>query len=113
MNTPNLKQYAKILKKKLAYDAILKDIQPAALKELKKQPENRAIVSDVEFHITFKNAKQYPESVTEQINQIREDAVNSGKVKTLVTTTFDAQIPKSVKENVLAQVTDYKKHFSL
>lgn len=113
MNTPNLKLYAKFLKKKQAFDEILKDLQPLAFKELKKQPEGKAIVSEVEFHITSKTKITYPESVTEQVNQLREDARNSGKAKSVSTLSFDAQIPKSAKDRVLSVVNDYKKHFSL
>ena len=113
MATPNLKLYAKYLKKKQAYDEILKDLQPLAFKELKKQPEGKAIVSDVEYHITSKTKITYPESVTEEVNRLREEARNSGKAKSVSTLSFDAQIPKSAKERVLSVVTDYKKHFSL
>jgi hypothetical protein len=108
-----LKAYAKAYKKKLAADAILKDLHPLAFKELKKHKEGKAVVSDVEFHLTNKVTKKYPDEVTDEINRLREDAFNSGKVKTVSAQSFDAQIPKSTKEKVLATITDYKKHFSL
>lgn len=113
MPTIYLKQYAKAVKKKLAVDAILKDLHPLAFKELKKQPDGKAVVSDVEFHLTSKVTTQYPDDVNEKIKQLREEAKESGKVKILSSESFDAQIPKSTKKKVLATVPDYKKHFSL
>ncbi len=113
MSTIYLKQYAKILKKKLAAEAILKDLHPLAFKELKRSPDGKAIVSDVEFHLTSKVTTQYPDDVNEKIKQLREDAKESGKVKILSSESFDAQIPKSTKKKVLSTVPDYKKYFSL
>lgn len=112
MSTVNLTKYAKILKKKLAYDEILKDIKPAAIKELKRQ-RGKATISDVEFHLTTKKEIAYSKELKDKIKVLRTEELNTGKAKVLATQTLNAEIPKSVKEKVLAQVTDYKKHFSL
>lgn len=106
-----LNQYSKILKKKLAMDEILKDLKPLALRELKKCKDGQAVVDDVEYHLTTKTETQYPDSVNERIKELREEAKAKGKVKLRTSEAFDAQIPKSVKETVLAKVLDYKKYF--
>lgn len=108
-----IKQYAKLYKKLLALEEILKDIKPLAQKELRKCVDQKAIADNVEFHITNKTKKEYPAAVTEQIKQIRTDAENSGKVKISYSESFDAYVPKSVKEEVLAKASsDYRKHFN-
>ena len=108
----DLKQYSKYLKKKLAAEEILKDLKPFALRELKKCKDGKAVVDDVEYHLTTKSETIYPESVTEQIKELREKARNAGKVKIKTSDAFDAQIPKSVKEIVLGKVNDFKKYFA-
>lgn len=107
-----LKQYAKFYKKMIAYDEILKDLKPLAQKELKKQPDQKAITGGVEFHMTSKVTKEYPQVITEAIKILREDASGKGLVKEKTVPTFDAYIPKSVKESVLSKdVNDYRKYF--
>jgi len=108
-----LKTYAKFFKKKAAYEEILSDIKPNALRELKKQPEGKADVDGIEFHVTNKTTKKYSEELTTQIKKLREDEEEAGKVKTSSTESFDASIPRSVKESVLSDVSDFKKHFDL
>jgi len=106
-----LKQYSKYLKKKLAADEILKDLQPLALRELRKCREGKAVEDDVEYHLTTKTTINYPKTVNEKIQELREEARTKGKCKSRSVEAFDAYIPKSVKENVLAQVTDFKRYF--
>ena len=106
-----LKQYSKFYKKKLAAEAILNDLRPSAIRELKKSKDKQAVVDDVEYHITKKPKNDYPEDVKKKIERLRERAKKQGRVKTKIQTTLDAEIPKSVKEKVLTQVTEYKKYF--
>lgn len=113
MSTVNLTKYAKILKKKLAYDEILKDVKPAAIKELKRQPGKKATISDVEFHLTTKKEISYSKELKDKIKVLREDEVKTGAATVLATQTLNAELPKAVKDKVLSSVTDYKKHFSL
>ena len=106
-----LKQYSKYLKKKLAADEILKDLQPLVLRELRRCKEGKAVEDDVEYHLTTKTSINYPASVNDKIKELREEAKAKGKCKTRSVEAFDAQIPRSVKENVLARVPDYRKYF--
>jgi hypothetical protein len=107
----NLKIYSKYYKKVQALNEILKDLKPAVLRELKKCPDGQAIVDDVEYHRTIKITKTYPKEVTEAINSLRE---NADLVSSKETESFDAYIPKSVKDEVLAKSsTDFKKYFSV
>lgn len=109
-----IRQYAKLLKKQIALEEILKDLKPTVQKELRKCLDQKAIADNVEFHITSKAKKEYPAALTEQIKQLRADAEASGKVKTSYAESFDAYIPKSVKEEVLAKSSsDYRKHFNI
>jgi len=108
-----LKNYSKYFKKKCAYEEILKDIHPAALRELKKCPEGKTDIDGVEFHVTNKPKKEYTEEVKAKIKQIREDEEKAGRVDVSSTESFDASIPRSVKEKVLAVVSDFRKHFGL
>jgi hypothetical protein len=115
-----LTTYAKYLKKKLGYDAILKDLHEQALRELRKYENGRYVVSGVEFHVTAKVEKKYSDKVEEQmkelrgrISEIKAKEEEAGRVVMSEKITFDASIPKSVREEVLAEVPDYKKHFAL
>lgn len=115
-----LKKYAKYLKKKLAYEAILKDLQEAALRELRKQENGQAIVDEVEFHVTRKFERKYSDAIEEmlkearaKIKEIQENEEKAGRVVMKEKESFDAYIPKSTKEDVLAEINDFKKHFSL
>lgn len=116
----NLKQYAKYLKRKQAYEEILKDLHEPALRELKRLPDGQAVLSDVEFHITKKVERKYSTAVDailkekrSEIERIKKDEEDAGRVKLSEKETFDAYIPKSAKDTVLAQVNDYKKYFAL
>lgn len=116
----NLKMYAKIYIKIKALDEILKDLQPLALRELKKFPDGKADFDGVEFHLTKKSEKKYDEIVEaelkqmrDKINQLKQDAEENGKVIINEKETFDASIPRSSKDQVLATIPDYKKYFSL
>lgn len=115
-----LKLYAKYYKRLKAMDEILKDLHPLALRELKKCPEGKADLEGVEFHVTKKTEKKFDEFVEaklkdmrEQINLIKQEAEEKERVVIVERETFDAQIPRSSKEQVLASITDYKKYFAL
>lgn len=116
----NLKLYAKYYIKMKAMEEILKDLQPLALRELKKQPEGKADFNGVEFHITKKVEKKFDEFVEaelkemrEKISEMKQAAEEKGRVILNERETFDAQIPRSTKEEVLASVTEYKKYFAI
>ncbi len=116
----SLKKYARFLKKKLAYEEILKDLQETCLRELRKADNGQAIVDEVEFHLTKKTERKYSDSVEEtlkakrkEIKDLQEEEEKAGRVVLKYKETFDSYIPKSTREDVLAEVTDYKKHFSL
>jgi hypothetical protein len=106
-----LKKYSKYLKKKLAMEEILDDLKPLALRELKRSKDGQAIVDDVEYHLTEKSTTSYPDEVNHKIQTLREEARNSGKCKIKSREAFDAYLPKSSKETVLAKITDYKNYF--
>ncbi len=109
-----LKIYAKLYKKAEALKEILSDLKPLAQKELKRCPDGKTIVTDVEFHMTTKTTNEYSDEVKSRIEALRAEAKESGKVKVKETESFDAYIPKSAKETVLAKSsTDYRKHFGV
>lgn len=115
-----LKLFAKIYIKMKAMEEILKDIHPLALRELKKYPEGKADFEGVEFHLTKKVEKKYDEFVEaelkemrDKINELKKDAEEKGRVNLNEKETFDAQIPRSSKENILSKVNDYRKHFGI
>ncbi|MEG8946628.1 hypothetical protein [Rosettibacter firmus] len=115
-----LKAYAKYYKMYKAFEEILKDLHPLALRELKKYPEGKADYDGVEFHLTKKVEKKFDEFVEVQlkelrdkINEIKKEAEQRGDVIINEKETFDAQIPRSSKEEVLATVKDYKKYFAI
>ncbi len=102
-----LKLFAKIYIKMKAMEEILKDIHPLALRELKK-------------YLTKKVEKKYDEFVEaelkemrDKINELKKDAEEKGRVILNEKETFDAQIPRSSKENILSKVNDYRKHFGI
>lgn len=116
----SLKKYAKFLKKKLAYEEILKDLQEPCLRELRKADNGQAIVDEVEFHITKKVERKYSDVIEvilkekrKSIKEIQDEEEKAGRVELKEKITFDAYIPKSTREDVLAEVLDYKKYFSL
>ncbi|MCZ7608871.1 MAG: hypothetical protein M5U17_01780 [Ignavibacterium sp.] len=116
----SLKKYAKFLKKKLAYEEILRDLQEACLRELRKEDNGQAIVDEVEFHLTKKTERKYSNAIEEvlrakrkEIKDMQEAEEEAGRVVLKHKETFDSYIPKSTREDVLAEVLDYKKHFSL
>lgn len=115
-----LKLYAKFYKKLKAMDEILKDLHPLALRELKKQPEGKADYDGVEFHLTKKVEKKFDEFVEaelkemrDKINELKKEAEEKGRLILSEKETFDAQIPRSSKEQVLASVIEYKKYFAI
>lgn len=116
----NLKMYSKYYIKLKAIDEILKDLQPLALRELKKMPDGKADFNGVEFHLTKKVEKKFDEFVEtelkelrDKINLIKKEAEDNGRIILNEKETFDAQIPRSSKEQVLSSVSDYKKYFAL
>jgi hypothetical protein len=115
-----LKLYAKFYKKLKAMDEILKDLHPLALRELKKYPEGKADYDGVEFHLTKKVEKKFDEFVEaelkemrDKINELKKEAEEKGRLILSEKETFDAQIPRSSKEQVLSSVRDYKKYFAI
>lgn len=115
-----LKLYARYYKTMKAMDEILKDLHPLALRELKKYPEGKADYDGVEFHLTKKIEKKFDEFVEaelkklrDKINELKKEAEEKGRVILNEKETFDAQIPRSSKEEVLATVKDYKKYFQI
>lgn len=115
-----LKAYAKYYKKLKAMDEILKDIHPMALRELKKYPDGKADFDGVEFHITKKVEKKFDEffeaelkEMRDKINELKKEAEEKGRVILNEKETFDAQIPRSNKEEVLARIKEYKKYFCI
>lgn len=115
-----LKLYAKFYKKLKAMEEILKDIHPLALRELKKYPDGKADFDGVEFHLTRKVEKKYADEVETELKELRNKtnvlklkAEEEGKVRFTERETFDAQIPRSSKDEVLGCVVEYKKHFGV
>lgn len=115
-----LKAYAKYYKMYKAFEEILKDLHPLALRELKKYPEGKADYDGVEFHLTKKIERKYSETIDKQLKELRDKieeikatAEQSGLVILNEKETFDAQIPRSSKEQVLSSVKDYKKYFAI
>lgn len=115
-----LKLYAKYYKTMKAMDEILKDLHPLALRELKKYPEGKADYDGVEFHLTKKVEKKFDEFVEaelkemrDKINDLKKEAEEKGRVILNEKETFDAQIPRSSKDQVLSSVRDYKKYFAI
>lgn len=113
-----IKQYSKYLKKMKAAEEILKELKAQVLRELRKYPDGKAIVDDVEYHLTKKTETKYATEVEERmkelrklIEKIKEGEKEAGRAVTTEKETFDAYIPKSNLENVLGSVTDYKNFF--
>jgi phenylalanyl-tRNA synthetase alpha subunit len=114
-----LKQYAKYYKQYKALEEIMKDLHPRVLRELKKYPDGKADFEGVEFHLTKKMERKYSDEIEDllkelrnQINSVKQQAEESGKVTINEKETFDAQIPRSFKEEVLSTVSFYKRYFS-
>ncbi len=115
-----LKLYSKYLKRKLAYERILKELKNECLRELMRTEDGKAIVDDVEYHLTKKIEREYLPQVEEtlknlrkKIEEIKELEEKEGRVKIKEKVTFDSYIPFSVVESVLAQVPDFRKFFGL
>jgi uncharacterized protein YukE len=103
-----------------AQERICADLKNDVLRELKKQPNGKAIVSGVEFHTTIKRSAKYPKDVKEildnlknQIDEQKKRAEDAGTVKYSSTDAFDASIPKSSEKEILIGESDYKKHFGV
>lgn len=114
----NIKKFTKYYIKMKALEEILKDMHPLILRELKRQPDGKAIASGVEYHITKKVERKYSDKIDaalkdlrEKINQIKQNAEANGDVSLIEKETFDVYIPKSSKEQVFATIPDYKKYF--
>jgi hypothetical protein len=112
-----IKQYAKFLAKKKAYEAILDDLKGNVLREL-KHLGGKTNVAGVEFHTTVKVTRKYNKDIRDILKDLKEQMENqkklaeeSGKVRLTATPTFDAQIPKSAAKDVLSTVPDYVRHF--
>jgi phenylalanyl-tRNA synthetase alpha subunit len=117
-----LQKYAYHFKQKRAQEKILSDLRKEVLAELKVIEGGNTVVGDVEFHMTKKlSATIFPkdiqdviDSLQQQIDDIKQNADEAGKVKRKYSAAFDASVPKSAEEEVLAAASnDYKKHFKL
>lgn len=115
-----LKLYSKYLKKKLAYERILKELKNECMRELQRTEDGKAIVDDIEYHLTKKVEREYYPQIEEElrllrkrIEEIKEMEEREGRVKIKEKITFDSYIPYSVIEKVLAQVSDYRKFFGI
>lgn len=115
-----LKQYAKMYIKLKAIEEILKDLHPTVLRELRKYPEGKADFDGVEFHLTKKVERKYQKDIEEKLKELRKmidglkaEAEQNGMVEITEKETFDASIPRSAKEQILAKVTEYKKYFGV
>lgn len=117
-----LQKYAHHFKQKRAHEKILSDLRKEVLAELKATAEGNAIAGEVEFHLTKKlSATVYPadiqdviNSLQQQIDDTKKNADEAGKVRRKYSAAFDASIPKSAEEDVLAEASnDFRKHFKL
>jgi len=114
----NLKLHSKIFKKMKALQAILDDIKDNCIKELKKQPENAAIVEGVEYHLTASvkktiTSKKY-KAMNAELKELKEAELAAGHFKESETITFDSYIPKSTVDAILASASpEFKKHFAM
>ena len=115
----SLKAYSKYLKKYKALEKIMQHLKEKCILELKKEG-GYAIVDDVEYHITKKmEFKFMPEveknlkELKEQIEIIKMEEKNAGRVEIKEKETFDAYIPKSNFENIVSKVPEYKKYFGI
>jgi uncharacterized membrane-anchored protein YjiN (DUF445 family) len=112
--------YAKHLIRSKAHAEILADLKDQVLRELQRTEKGKAISCGVEFHLTKKITRKYAKDIADilkdlkaQEEQQKKLAEESGKFREKETPTFDASIPKSTEEKILAGVPDYKKHFGI
>lgn len=115
----NIKKYALLLVKRDAIDEILKDLKNGVLRELKKLPEGKQIVEGVDFHRTFAVTRKYAKDIADvlkdlkkKIEEQKKRAEDAGKVRITKTETFDAEIPKQMKEQLFDEVAEYRHHFN-
>lgn len=115
-----LKLYSKYLKRKLAYENILKELKDECLRELKRTENGKAVVDGVEYHLTKKVERKYMPNVEEElkklrkmIDEIKELEEKEGRVILKEKETFDSYIPASSLEAMLAEVPEYRKFFGI
>jgi hypothetical protein len=119
-----LKKYARLHKKKLALEEILSDLKGEALEELKACPDGKAVAEDIEFNLSTKTDKVYPESTQAQIDRIdkaakteikalKEAAESAGLVEISFEKILVAKLPRSVKDKVLAKIAEFRKYFEI
>lgn len=115
----SLKLYSKILKKKLACEAILKAHHAQVMLEIKRSG-GQAICDGVEYHLTKKIDTKFTPELEAELKGLRDmidlkksDAKRLNQIKETVKETFDAAIPKSTREEMLAEVPEYKKYFGV
>lgn len=120
MPSKALKAYSKAYKQLKAYEAICKDLKKEVLRDLNKEPEGKAVVEGVEFHKSKKVEKSFPriqpilDKLNAKIKQLKDTAEQTGNFKTKETPNFNASIPKSVTDSVLASCCkDYKRRFKI
>jgi hypothetical protein len=116
----SLKQYAKYFARVKAYEKICAELKSQVILDLKRQPDGRAAVNGVEFHLTKKVEKKWARDIQAVLDNLREEikqqqkmAEDAGKVTYKETPTFDAAIPKATVEDVLGRIPDYGKFFGL
>jgi hypothetical protein len=112
--------YAKHLIKEKAHAEICADVKEQALRELQRLEDGKAEAFGVEFHLTTKVTTKYAKDIADilkdlkaQEEQQKKLAKESAKYREKRTPTFDASIPKSTEETILAGVPDYRKHFGI
>jgi hypothetical protein len=112
--------YARHLIRAKAHAAICADLKDQALRELQRTAAGKETADGVEFHLTTKVTLKYAKDIADilkdlkaQEEQQKKLAMESGKYRAKKTPTFDAAIPKSTEESILAGVPDYKKHFGI
>jgi hypothetical protein len=115
-----IKLYAKHLIHAKAHADICADLKDQVLRELRQIETGKATASGVEFHRTTKVTTKYAQDIADilrdlkaQEEQQKKLAKESGKYREKRTPTFDASIPKSTEETVLAGVPDYRRHFGI
>jgi hypothetical protein len=119
-----LKLYAKMLIKKLAYEAILNHLKPFALEELKGCKDGQAVAGNVEYNLSTRTAKVYSDEVQaiidgitaeakSKVDAIKEQAEKNEQVQITSDKILVAKLPKSSAEGTLSKITDYKKYFAV
>jgi hypothetical protein len=117
-----LQQYADQYKKKIACERIMSDLKKEAKKELNAIEGKSTSLAGVKFHMTQKlketiysdGVQKIIDDLKQKIETQKENAENVGDVTKKYSKTFDAEIPESAEEELLAEASDdYKKYFKV